>query len=273
MKDSRIEWIGEIPEDWEVGRLKDFFKVISGATPTSSNPNYWDGNIVWITPADYKTEDIYINKSKRMITKEGLDSCATTLVPINSVIVSNRAPIGQVALTGIQLCTNQGCKALINRTNIVENKFIYYYLSIVSKPLNILGKGTTFLELSAFDLSSFNIPITSLQEQQKIAIFLDQKVSQIDHIIEKTKESIEEYKKYKQSLITEAVTKGLNPNVEMKDSGIEWIGEIPKHWEVVKMRDLFKFGSGLTITKSDLIGVGIKVIYLAKPTHKMYVAD
>jgi type I restriction enzyme S subunit len=75
-----------------------------------------------------------------------------------------------------------------------------------------------------------------LGDQEKVVKSLDKKVAQIDHIIEKTKESIEEYKKYKQSLITETVTKGLNPDVEMKDSGIEWIGEIPKHWNVVKIK-------------------------------------
>jgi len=102
--------------------------------------------------------------------------------------------------------------------------------------------------------------IPLLSEQKKIANYLDTKVSYIDNIIEKTKESIEQYKKLKLSIITETVTKGLNPDVKMKDSGIEWIGQIPEHWEVLPIKNLFKFNKGLSITKEDLTEDGVSVI-------------
>lgn len=247
MKDSGIEWIGEIPEDWDTVRTKVAFKVISGATPKSGVEKYWDGDIAWVTPSDFKTDDIYILNTNRMISEDGLNSCGTEVVPVNSIIISNRAPIGSVALNGIPLCTNQGCKSLTSIANENYNKFFYYYFSIMDSSLNMLGRGTTFLELSTFDLKNFMIPYPNYNNQQKIANFLDKKVAEIDHILEKTRESIEEYKKYKQSIITEAVTKGLNPDVKMKDSGIEWIGEIPEHWDLLKLRRIIrKTQNGLT---------------------------
>ena len=86
MKDSGIEWIGEIPADWNIGRIKHSFFVIAGATPKSEIKEYWDGDIVWITPADYKTDDVYISTGRRNLTAEGYNSCGTTIVPKNSII-------------------------------------------------------------------------------------------------------------------------------------------------------------------------------------------
>ena len=109
--------------------------------------------------------------------------------------------------------------------------------------------------VSINNLKKFSIPIPSLHEQQKIADFLDEKISQIDIIIDKTKQSIVEFKKYKQSLITEIVTKGLNPDVKMKYSGIEWIGEIPEQWNVSRLRYLGTLQNGIS-KSGDAFGSG-----------------
>ena len=109
-------------------------------------------------------------------------------------------------------------------------------------------------------LNTAMIPYPKPETQQKIASFLDKKVAEIDHIISKTQASIEEYKRYKQSIITEAVTKGLDPNVPMKDSGIEWIGEIPEHWEVIKLKHLGNTRSGLSNKKPEDFGFGFPFI-------------
>lgn len=205
MKDSGIEWIGEIPKHWEVERIKNNFTVLSGATPKSENSEYWDGDITWATPADYKTEDVYIFNTKRTITEEGLSSCGTNLVPKDSIIVSNRAPIGAIALAGVELCTNQGCKALVRKKNI-STKFIYYYLSVMSSPLNMLGRGTTFMELSTSDLNNLYIPIGPIDEQYKIIDYLDSKCIGIYKLIYKKRQLLSDLETYKKSLIYECVT-------------------------------------------------------------------
>lgn len=237
MKDSGIEWIGEIPEEWKITKVKKLFNVINGATPKSDNPAFWNGNIVWITPADMDNETMKIYCSNRTITQKGLDSCGTTLVPQNSIIISNRAPIGQVCIAGVELCTNQGCKSLIGVSEI-DYRYYYYFILIQTEILNMLGRGTTFLELSSFDLANYFVPLPIFQEQIQIANYLYRKCTKIDKTIEKQKQVIEKLKEYKQSIITEAVTKGLNPDMSMKDSGIEWIGEIPGQWKLCRLKSL-----------------------------------
>ena len=204
MKDSGIEWIGEIPEHWNIDKIKKYFRIYNGSTPKDKEEN-WFGDICWVTPADYKTNDVYINDSARQITKIGLNSCGTTLVPKGSIIVSNRAPIGSVAIANVDLCTNQGCKSLVRKKDI-NSKFVYYILSVNEKELNKLGRGTTFMELSSYDLGTFKIPIASSSEQNDIVSFLDKEISKINKTSSKIKENITLLKEYKTSLIHHVVT-------------------------------------------------------------------
>ena len=125
MKDGGVQWIGEIPEKWAIVSTKFLFTIISGATPESAKSENWDGNIRWITPADYKTKDVYVAVGRRNLTQMGFDSCSTNMVPTGSIIFSKRAPIGSVAINSADLCTNQGCLSCINKgTSFV--KFYYY---------------------------------------------------------------------------------------------------------------------------------------------------
>lgn len=202
MKDSGVEWIGQIPETWEVGRIKHYFKMVNGATPTSTISEFWDGEIIWITPADMNDDGI-IKTGKRNITNEGFQSCGTNLVPTGSIIISTRAPIGKINIAQNPLCTNQGCKSLVSRKN---NKYYYYYLISKKHILEFLGRGTTFLELSGFDLNNFNIPVPSSSEQQAIANYLDDKCAQIDAVIADKQAQLETLAAYKKSLIYEYVT-------------------------------------------------------------------
>lgn len=202
MKDSGVEWIGRIPETWEVGRIKHYFKMVNGATPTSTISEFWDGEIIWITPADMNDDGI-IKTGKRNITNEGFQSCGTNLVPTGSIIISTRAPIGKINIAQNPLCTNQGCKSLVSRKN---NKYYYYYLISKKHILEFLGRGTTFLELSGFDLNNFNIPVPSSSEQQAIANYLDNKCTKIDAVIADKQAQLETLAAYKKSFIYEYVT-------------------------------------------------------------------
>lgn len=239
MKDGGVQWIGEIPEKWAIVSTKFLFTIISGATPESAKSENWDGNIRWITPADYKTKDVYVAVGRRNLTQMGFDSCSTNMVPSGSIIFSKRAPIGSVAINSADLCTNQGCLSCINKgTSFV--KFYYYVMSIATEQYELLGSGTTFKEISAQSFSNFMLPVPSYEDQLAISEYLDMKCAQIDTLIANVQSQIEKLKAYKQSLITEVVTKGLDPTVPMKDSGFEWIGEIPAHWKIQRGKALFK---------------------------------
>ena len=264
-KDSGIAWIGEIPEHWEVIKTKNAFNIISGATPKTDNIAYWDGEITWITPADYKTEDIIIKSGKRNITTEGLNSCGTSIVPQGSVIFSKRAPIGLVAINAVPLCTNQGCISCIPKP-YVNTKYFYYLMSVLTEWFELFGSGTTFKELSTNNFANFSLSQPSFTEQQSIATYLDQKCGEIDELITLQEEMITKLQSYKQSVITEAVTKGLDKNVPLKDSGIEWIGKIPEHWEIRKLKNIFLLSTGTTPKDFDKISEGDNLINWYTPS-------
>ena len=125
LKPSGVEWIGDIPAHWEVRRVKHAFRrIVGGSTPSSSEATYWDGTIVWVTPTDI-SKVTRLRDSQRRITKKGFDSCSTTLVPVGSLVVTSRAPVGNVALAEVPLCTNQGCKTLVPDSQVIDSTYGY----------------------------------------------------------------------------------------------------------------------------------------------------
>mgnify|MGYP003036806084 FL=1 len=243
MKDSGIEWIGEIPEGWEIRKIKNNFMIYAGATPKSEKAEYWDGGIPWITPADFKTTDKYVSYGRKSLTALGYDSCGSTLVPAGSIIFSKRAPVGSVVIAKNTLCTNQGCLACIPN-DAVNSTYFYYCMSIFTEQFELVSACTTFKEIAASTCASFLLPCPPLSQQNEIVNFLDKESSRIDSMLSKTRSSIEEYKKLKQAVITQAVTKGVRGEREMKDSGVEWIGEIPKKWNRCKLNSICTFING-----------------------------
>lgn len=241
MKDSGISWINEIPENWNIEQIKYNYSLIAGATPESTNVDFWDGNIKWITPADFKTKDIFVTGGSRNLTIEGYKSCSTSMLPIGSIVFSKRAPIGTVAITADKLCINQGCLGLVEKSGRVLNKFYFYVISIYSDVFSIYGSGTTFKEISANVFANIKLPTPPIQEQQRIADFLDAKCAEIDALTADIQTQIDTLEQYKRSIITETVTKGLNPDAEMKDSGIQWGGDMPAHWDVIRGKYILRY--------------------------------
>ena len=250
MKPSGIGWIGDIPESWKCSKVKFCFSLVNGSTPESSDYDCWDGDIKWVTPADMSDTGT-ISHGERFITKYGYNSCGTTLLPVGSIVISSRAPIGKINITTAELCTNQGCKSLIR---YADNKYFYYLFLAGQNELSLLGRGTTFLELSTYDLNGFGLVIPAEDEQKVIADFLDKECAQIDSIVADLEKQIALLQQYKKSLITETLTKGLDKSAPMKDSEVEWIGKIPEHWELKHLKYLAKSildGAHLTPTYTD----------------------
>ncbi len=233
--ESGEAWIGKVPDHWAVAPLKRSFIIEGGSTPSPDEEN-WGGDIYWVTPADLSgINSLFLESSSRTITPLGLASCSTVMLPIGSLILSTRAPIGSLALTTKSMCTNQGCKGLVPRVNSNSHYFAYVIQS-ANTELNVRGKGTTFLEISGDELARFTVPLPPIQEQYQIARFLDHETARIDALIEQQQRLIELLKEKRQAVISHAVTKGLDPNVPMKDSGVEWLGEVPAHWKVGALR-------------------------------------
>lgn len=250
---SEMKWFGSLPEAWKAKRLKYVFKVQNGATPKSGVEEYWDGDIPWVTPDDLGSLDgIYIKETFRRITVSGYESCGTVTVPAGSIILSTRAPIGNLGVATGDLCTNQGCRGLAFRSTEVVKHYFYFLFESARDELRSLGQGSTFTELSKTKLESVFLPVPPVPNQRAIADFLDRKTALIDDVIAKKQKLIELLKEKRQALITQAVTKGLDPNAKLRPSGIEWLGDIPEGWEVKRLKRLGRPIIGLTYSPEDV---------------------
>ena len=265
-RDSGVEWLGSLPAHWTPARVKDRFQIMNGATPRSDVAEYWDGDVVWVTPADLSGKAGWeITASQRTLSKAGLESCAVTLVPPGSIVLSTRAPIGSIGIAAVALCTNQGCRALVPHVG-TDASFFAYALTAFSPQLNLHGRGTTFLELSADALAAFAIPAPPPGEQRAIAVFLDRECGKIDRLVAEQERLIALLKEKRQAVISQAVTKGLDPDAPMKETGIEWLGQVPANWEVRPLKAIARlFGRigfrGYTV--EDLVGEGEGAVALS----------
>lgn len=149
-------------------RLGDVCTVVSGSTPKSTVPEYWDGDIKWITPAELSNDTYIINDSARHITALGVAKTGLKSFPAGTVILSSRAPIGKTAIAGCEMFCNQGFKNLICSEKI-DSKYLYYFLSSKTDYLNSLGRGATFKEISKAIVENIEIPLPEVEEQKRIA--------------------------------------------------------------------------------------------------------
>ncbi|WP_282755884.1 restriction endonuclease subunit S [Desulfuromonas thiophila] len=246
----------------ETRRLRFLFDTKSGATPSSGVEEYWDGDINWVTPEDLgKLEGRYVQDTRRRISEDGYKNCGVSLAPTNSLVLSKRAPIGQVAILSVDATCNQGC-FLLTKQNGVDERFYYYALLYLRPLLEILGRGSTFMELSADDMRSVRLPYPEKETQRLIADYLDRETARIDALVAEKEKMLALLEEKRAALISRAVTRGLDPNAPLKPSGLDWLGDIPKHWTVERAKNLFsvrdqRSESGLEelLTVSHITGV------------------
>ncbi|MBS1029657.1 restriction endonuclease subunit S [Gluconobacter albidus] len=229
---------------WSPRKIWNCFDIVNGATPASGTAHFWDGEISWVGPADLgKLSSRVVSRGERNLTESGYKNCGTTFVPAGTIILSARAPIGHVAVAANRLCFNQGCKGLVPNSDIF-GEFAYWLILALKPKLEAAGQGTTFVELSRSKLKDVTFLLPPLPEQRAIAAFLDRKCAAIDEAVRIKEEQIRLLAERRQILIQEAVTRGLNPDAPMKDSGIDWIGQIPAHWEVKRLKHLSEIFRG-----------------------------
>ena len=258
MKNSGVEWLGEVPAHWEVRRLRVIVQIINGATPKSNKPTYWGGDIVWLTPEDLgQLKNRWIETSARRITNEGYKSCGTTIAPTGSIAISTRAPIGHIGVLNTPACVNQGCRLLVP-TQIIHPDYLYYELKVAQLDLMSLGQGSTFTELSKTKLGGFALALPPLPEQTAIVRYLgyfDRRIQRYGRAKQGLIKLLEEQKK---AVIHRAVTRGLDPDVPLKSSSVEWLGDVPAHWEVVPNRALFNEVKDRYCPNEQMLSVTIK---------------
>ncbi|MBR4655684.1 MAG: restriction endonuclease subunit S [Oscillospiraceae bacterium] len=231
MKNSGVPWIGMIPDSWSVGRVKDGF-VRKKQEAHQDNPT-----ILSLARAGVRVRDMSNNEGQIAESYYNYNIVSKGDLLINPMDLYSGANCSVSHVEGVisPAYINLGAKRGYNSVY-----YDYYFKTQYwAMALFAHGKGVSFdnrWTLSNDDLMRYLIPVPSVEEQANIANYLDTECSRIDSVIDQTRASIEEYKKLKQSVITQAVTKGIRPNRKMKDSGIEWIGEIPEEWETTKIK-------------------------------------
>lgn len=238
-KDSGVAWIGEVPKHWEVIKLKYKYHFQTGATPNTGKKENFEGDLRWANISDLNGSVVY--DTTKHINKEAASKCSMNISPKGSLMYSFKLSVGTVAFCGEDMYTNEAIASFIPQKN--DLKYLFYCAPIFiihNANRNIYNAPLLNQEL----IKNALICLPSLNEQTAIAAYLDTHCAKIDNLISIQQKRIALLQELKQSVITHAVTKGLNSNVEMKQSGVEWIGDVPKHWKVLRGKYALSILSG-----------------------------
>jgi len=253
MKESGIDWIGQIPEEWEVTRIKNFVSIERGASPRPIDKFISDDGtgVNWIRIGDTYKGNKYITSTKLKITNRGKQF--SRYIHPGTLILSNSMSFGEPYISSIYGCIHDGWLSLAPFNNI-SKEYLYWLLlsDVCTSQFNLVSIGAVVENLSVDKVGNTLIPIPySLSEQQKIADFLDKKTAQLDKVKALLEEQIQKLKDYRASLIYETVTKGLDKTAPLKDSGIDWIGQVPEGWGVKPLKYLASYDDE-TLTQSEI---------------------
>ena len=264
MKDSGVEWIGKIPKEWNVTKLKNLATIVTGNTPSKNDEkNYENGIVQWIKP-DNITDDFKITESKDRLSTYGLKQAR--LIPKNSALVCCIGTVGKVGISEVECTTNQQINSVVfDNKNWVNGFGIYALISSRNEHERNSSKVVVSI-LNKSQQGNINMPVPKSEEQQKISKFLNEKTAQFDSIISKKEALIEKLEEAKKSLISEVVTGKVRvvktddgyelverKKEEMKDSGVEWLGDIPIEWDISKLKYIGESITGLTYSPKDIV--------------------
>jgi type I restriction enzyme S subunit len=245
-KEARLEWLGNLPKHWECLRLRLISKRYSGGTPDKKNDLYWlDGTIPWLNSG--AVNQGVISQPTDFISELALKESSAKWIPAGAVIIAlagQGKTKGTTAITKFKTTCNQSMAAIVFEND--HPKYMYWWLHSQYKNIRGMASDDGRDGLNLEMIGSIPCPRPAENEQLKIAQFLDYKTALIDRLIEKKQELIEKLQEQRVTVITQAVTKGLNSGVALKDSGIEWLGDVPAHWDVWRLRFSVTMSGGMT---------------------------
>lgn len=230
-------------------KLGEICEIVSGSTPKTGIPEYWDGDIKWITPAEISDESYIVEDSARHITILGVQKTGLTPFPKGTVILSSRAPIGKVAIAGCEMYCNQGFKNLIC-SKVIDNRYLYWFLKGHTEYLNSLGRGATFKEISKKIVSEIEINVPAI-EKQRAAVEILEKVSGIISVRKRELQSLDNL---------------------IKARFVEMFGDPEfnnKGWPVKKLKDLCNVGSSKRIYQEEQTMTGVPFWRISDLVAKM----
>ncbi|MBV6693132.1 restriction endonuclease subunit S [Serratia quinivorans] len=242
-KDSGVEWLETIPKKWNVSKVKYIAPFQVGWTPPTKNDANFIGDNLWVNISDLKGK--FISSTAKYISDLAAKQASMEITPRGSLLYSFKLSVGAVSFAKCDLYTNEAIASFLDDANLPLS-YLYYALPkfiIENASTNIYGAKILNQEL----IRNSWLFAPEFEEARKIAIFLDHETAKIDNLLDKQKQLIELLKEKRQAVISHAVTKGLNPDAPMKDSGVEWLGEVPEHWGVKPLRHLGDCQNGINI--------------------------
>jgi len=235
-KESGVEWIGKIPENWNHSSLKWYTQIYSGGTPSKDKSEYWiNGTIPWLNSGTVNQGDIM--QATEYITEDAFHNSSAKWIPNKSLIIAlagQGKTKGMVAQVHFRTTCNQSLGVVVPN-EWINSRYLLYWLRNNYQNIRNLGGGDKRDGLNLVMVGSIPIPIPTSQEQTQIANYLNQKTTEIDTLIAKKEQLIKLLEEERIAMINQAITKGLDCNVPMKDSGIDWLGEIPEHWRLSRI--------------------------------------
>ena len=245
-KNSGVDWLGEVPEHWEVLPLRNIASFQNGHGFPHDLQGQEEGDFPFVKVSDISFLGKELKQSENYVNAVNIKNNKWQIVPRKSVIlpkIGEALKLNHRKVLSLDGLIDNNILA-IKPSNKIQYSWLYYLL--LSIDMGWVSNPSTVPTIDMEQLKSLSMPLPYYQEQTQIAKFLDHKTAQIDRLIEKKKALIEKLNEKRTALITQAVTKGLNPDASMKDSGVDWLGEVPEHWEVRKLKFLCEFSTGWT---------------------------
>lgn len=252
--DSGVDWLREVPTHWRVSPISKAARLESGHTPSRNHPEYWvDCRHPWFTLADVwqirEAGRTVIHETKERISDLGLANSAARLLPPGTVMLSRTASVGFAAIMGVEMATTQDFANWVCGPDLLP-AFLLRVFHAMTGEFERLKYGSTHNTIYMPDIQAMRLVLPPREEQRLIAAFLDRETARIDALVAEQERLIELLREKRQAVISHAVTKGLDPNAPMKDSGVEWLGSVPRHWKVLPIREAARLESGHTPSRN-----------------------
>ena len=243
VKDTGVEWLGVVPAHWEVVKLSYLSISKGGGTPPKDDLQYWNGSIPWVTPKDMKRQ--WITSTIDTLTEAALHASPVSMVEPGHVLIVFRSGILRhripAAINKVSVTVNQDIRAYNVRPRLSPEFFLRLTQGLNRELLPEWSKQGATVESLDFELvNSTQLPVPPQEEQEAITAFLDHETARIDDLVEQQQRLIELLKEKRQAVISHAVTKGLEPGVPMKESGVEWLGKVPAHWGITRVKHIVR---------------------------------
>ncbi|HDM8039742.1 TPA: restriction endonuclease subunit S [Vibrio fluvialis] len=267
-KDSGVEWSDTLPLSWGAVNLRWISTIYAGGTPSKTNQSFWEnGTVPWINSG--AVNQGLVTKASTLITEQAYQNSSAKWIPKGSLVVAlagQGKTKGMVAQLAIDSTCNQSMGAIVPECS-EHSRYLYWWLTSNYQNIRNMAGGDLRDGLNLEHLGSIQCPQPSIAESVSIANFLDHETAKIDTLIEKQQQLIKLLKEKRQAVISHAVTKGLNPQAPMKDSGVEWLGEVPEHWQVKKIKHFGRVIGGYAFKSGDFVEQGYPVIKITNVSH------